>query len=172
MWPEFFYSNLSFPSSIATCTALHAIRRFRRQYCSRSSNTDKYIFFLYFQNFLLFSERGKKLLYVTHMQSLMMHYLKGLLAPFCFRSKRYRIPFCSVQKGIRKIPFRANGMLNPRIAYNADNVSNIPLRELSSKFKKKKQVLKFCLPSAVLVRLKFNPTIPLEGQSNLVRRYL
>jgi hypothetical protein len=32
------------------------------------------------------------------------------------------------------VHFRANGMRNPRIACNADNVSNIPLRELNLKF--------------------------------------
>jgi hypothetical protein len=57
--------------------------------------------FCIFRIFLLFSERGKELFHVTHMQILMLHYLKGLLAPFCFRSKRYQIPFCNVQKGIR-----------------------------------------------------------------------
>ncbi len=82
MLPAIFYSNLNCPSGIATCMALYAIRGFRRQYCSRSSNPDKYIFFLYFQSFFyLFSERGKELLHVKHMQSLMLHYLKGLLAP-------------------------------------------------------------------------------------------
>ncbi len=34
------------------------------------------------ENFLLFSERGKELFHVTHMQILILHYLKGLLAPF------------------------------------------------------------------------------------------
>ncbi len=42
-----------------------------------------------FRFFLLFSDRGKELFHVTHMQTLMLHYLKGLLAPFSFRSKRY-----------------------------------------------------------------------------------
>jgi hypothetical protein len=111
MLPAFFCSNLSCPSSITTCTALHAIRRFHRQYCSRSSNPDKYIFFLIFKIFLLFSERGKELCNVTHMQTLMLHYLKGLLVPFYFRSERYRIPFCSVQKGIR---YRMQNRQNPR----------------------------------------------------------
>jgi hypothetical protein len=43
-----FYFNLSSPSSIATCTALLAIRRFRRQYGSRRSDSDKYALLLYF----------------------------------------------------------------------------------------------------------------------------
>jgi hypothetical protein len=77
-----FYSDLNSPSGIATCTALHAIRRFCRQYCSRTSNPDKYISFCIFRIFLIFSERGKELLHVTHMQSLMLHYLKGFLPPF------------------------------------------------------------------------------------------
>ena len=42
---------LSSPSGIATCAALHAIRRFRRQYCSRCSNSDKYTLLLYFLDF-------------------------------------------------------------------------------------------------------------------------
>jgi hypothetical protein len=53
-----FYFNLSSSSGIATCTALHAIRRFRRQYCSRCSNSGKYTLLLYiFLIFLLFTER-------------------------------------------------------------------------------------------------------------------
>jgi hypothetical protein len=67
--------------------------------------------FCIFRIFITFSERGKELLHVTHMQSLMLHYLKGLLAPFCFRSKRYWIPFCSVPKGIR---YRMQNRKNPR----------------------------------------------------------
>jgi hypothetical protein len=39
-------------------------------------------------------------------------YLKGLLAPFCSSYKRYKIPFCSLQKGIR---YR---MQNPKIREN------------------------------------------------------
>ena len=40
--PLFFYFNLSSPSGIANCTALHAIGRFRRQYYIRCSNSAKY----------------------------------------------------------------------------------------------------------------------------------
>jgi hypothetical protein len=57
--------------------------------------------FCVFRIFLQFTERGKELFHVTHMQTLILHYLKGLLVPICFRSKRYQIPFCNVQKGIR-----------------------------------------------------------------------
>ncbi len=39
-------------------------------------------------------------LYNRQMTTLMLLYLKGLLAPFFFCSKRYLIPFCSMQKGI------------------------------------------------------------------------
>jgi hypothetical protein len=60
---------------------------------------------------LMFSEKEKELFHVTHMQTLMLHYLKGLLAPFCFRSKRYWIPFCSLQKGII---YRMQNQKNPR----------------------------------------------------------
>jgi hypothetical protein len=64
-----------------------------------------------FRIFLLFSERGEELFHVTHMQTLMLHDLKGLLAPFCFRSKRYQIPFCNVQKGTR---YRMQNRKNPQ----------------------------------------------------------
>jgi hypothetical protein len=36
-----FYFYLNSPRGIATCTVLHAIRRIRRQYCSRRSSSDK-----------------------------------------------------------------------------------------------------------------------------------
>ena len=48
---HFFSFYLSSPSGIATCAALHAIRRFRRQHCSRSSDPDKFTFLLHFLNF-------------------------------------------------------------------------------------------------------------------------
>jgi hypothetical protein len=51
MLPQFFDFNLSPSRGIATSTALHAIRRFLRQYCSRSSDPDKVTFFLHLQNF-------------------------------------------------------------------------------------------------------------------------
>jgi hypothetical protein len=63
-------------------------------------------------------------------------------------------------------------MRNPLIACNADHVRNIPLGELNSEKNKKEVSLKFCLPSAVSIPMKAYPTIPLSGQSNLVRRYL
>jgi hypothetical protein len=53
---SFFYFNFSSPSDIATCTALHEIRRFRRQYCSRCSNSDKYTLLLYFLKFYSLKE--------------------------------------------------------------------------------------------------------------------
>ncbi len=51
MLPPFFYFNLSSLGGIATRTALHAIRRFRRKYCTRCSNSDKYTLLMYFMNF-------------------------------------------------------------------------------------------------------------------------
>ncbi len=111
---------------------------------------------------------------------------KGLPAPFYSSSKRYQIPFCSLQKGIRyrmqnvknpwksksiacgswfpscslqkgrwlplellqkvpnQIPLRADCMRNLRIACNADNVSDIPLRKLNLKIRKCRQALKLC----------------------------
>jgi hypothetical protein len=70
MLPPFSYFNLSSFSVIATCTALRAIRRFRKQYCSRCSNSDKYtlLWYYYFLNFSsVFREilRGRGLFHVT-----------------------------------------------------------------------------------------------------------
>jgi hypothetical protein len=50
--------------------------------------TNTFSFYI-FRIFRIFSEKGKEFFHVMHMQTLMLHYLKGLLAPFCFRSKRY-----------------------------------------------------------------------------------
>jgi hypothetical protein len=68
MLPPFSSFNLSSPSGIATSTALHAIRRFRLQHCSLSSDPDKFTFLLHFQNFSsVFREilKGKGLFHVT-----------------------------------------------------------------------------------------------------------
>jgi hypothetical protein len=68
MLPPFFSFNLSSPSGIAFCTALCAIRRFRVQHCSRSSDPDKFTFLLHCQNFSSFfkeSLKGKGLFHVT-----------------------------------------------------------------------------------------------------------
>jgi hypothetical protein len=46
------------------------------------------------------------------METLMLNYLKGLLAPYCLSSKRYQIPFCKLPKGI------SYGMQNPKIREN------------------------------------------------------
>jgi hypothetical protein len=56
----------------------------------------------------------------------------GSQIPSCSLQKGCRLPFGRVAKG-NQIPFRADCMRNLRIAYNADNVSNIPLRELNLK---------------------------------------
>ncbi len=66
----------------------------------------------------------------------------------------------------------ANCLRNPQFACSADNVGNIPLGEINLNFKKWRQVLKFCLPSAVIIPMRACSTIPLSGRSNLVRRYL
>jgi hypothetical protein len=68
MQPPFFSFNLSSPSGIATCTALRAIRRFRRQHCSCSSDPDKFTSLLHVQNFSsVFRDilNGKGLFHVT-----------------------------------------------------------------------------------------------------------
>jgi hypothetical protein len=84
-----FSFHLSSPSGIATCTALRAIRRFRRQHCSRRFDPDKFTFLLHFLNFSsVFREnlKGKGLFQI---QANTKNYLKGLLTPFRFSSKRY-----------------------------------------------------------------------------------
>jgi hypothetical protein len=86
-------------------------------------------------------------------------------------AKGAHITFGAVAKGNRS-PFRSLCMRNLRIAFNAVHVSNIPLGELNSGKNKIEATLKFCLPSAVSIPMKAYPTIPLSGQSNLVRRYL
>ncbi len=105
MLPPFFNFNLSSPRSIATCAALHAIRRFRRQYCSRCSNSDKYTILLYFLDFSsVFTDIlwGRELYHVTDSCKNLCYIIwKDYLPPFCSSSKRYQIPFCSLQKGIR-----------------------------------------------------------------------
>ena len=145
------------------------------------------------------------------MQTLMLHYLKGLLAPFCFSSKRYQIPFCILPKGIS---YRMQNPKNPRksksiacgsripscslqkgrwfflellrkvIKYPLEQIASgicelhakpimfAPLEELKIETKKRRQVLKLCLPYAVLIPMRAYPTVPLSGRSNLVRRYL
>jgi hypothetical protein len=68
MLPQFLNFTLSSPSGIANCSALRAIRRFRRQHCSRSSDPDKFTFLLHFQNFSsVFREilKDKGLFHVT-----------------------------------------------------------------------------------------------------------
>jgi hypothetical protein len=61
---NFFIFYFSSHRGIATCIALHAFRRLRRQYCSRRSNSDIYTLLL---NFLNISSvfRGKGLFHVT-----------------------------------------------------------------------------------------------------------
>jgi hypothetical protein len=51
-------------------------------------------------------------IFPDYVLSLMLHYLKGLLAPFCLSSKRYQIPFCNLPKGI------SYRMQNPKIREN------------------------------------------------------
>jgi len=95
----------------------------------------------------------------------------GSQIPSCSLQKGRWLPFGRVAKG-NQIPFRADCMRNLRIACNADNVSNVPLRELNLTILKYRQVLKLCLPSPVFILMRAYLTIPLSGRSNLVRRYL
>ena len=119
-----FYFNLSSPSGIAICTALHAIRRFRRLYCSRGSNSDKYTLLLYiFWIFLMFYEILLEVEDCFMQQAYAKGHLKGFLAPFCSSSKRYQIHFCNLQKGIR---YRMQNPKNPRKSKSIACGSRIP----------------------------------------------
>ncbi len=103
MLPSFFYFNLSSLSGIATCTALHAIRRFRRQYCSRS-NSDKYTLLWYFLNFSsVFREilSGRGLFHVTATCKHLCYIVwKGYLPPFDSALKGIKFPFAACKKGL------------------------------------------------------------------------
>ncbi len=104
MLPPFFYFNLSSLSGIATCTALRAIRRFRRQYCSRCSNSDKYTLLLYFMNFSsVFREilRGRGLFHVTATCKHLCYIVrKGYLPPFDPAIKGIKFPFAACKQGL------------------------------------------------------------------------
>ncbi len=99
-----FYFNLSSLSGIANCTALRAIRRFRRQYCSRCSNSDKNTLLLYFQNFSsVFRKilRGRRLFHVTDTCEHLCYIVwKGSLPPFDPALKGIKFPFAACKKGL------------------------------------------------------------------------
>ena len=75
------------------------------------------LFYFIFPEFSFFLQRdSQRQRFVScnrHMQSLMLHYLKGLLAPFCLSSKRYKIPFCNLPK---VISYRMQNPKNPRLS--------------------------------------------------------
>jgi hypothetical protein len=102
MLSPFFSFSLSPPSGIATCTALHAIRRFLQQYCSWSSDPDKFTFFLHFKNFSsVFREilKGKDCL-IQHANT--NTYLKGLLSPFVSVLWGIKFLFAICKRGIEQ----------------------------------------------------------------------
>jgi hypothetical protein len=104
MLPPFFYFNLSSLSGIATCTALRAICRFCRQYCSRCSNSDKFTLLWYFLNFSsVFREisRGRELFHVTATCKHLCYIVgKGYLPPFDPALKGINFPFAACKKGL------------------------------------------------------------------------
>jgi hypothetical protein len=55
-----------------------------------------------FRIFRIFSERGKELfhVHVKHMQTLMLHYLEGLLTPFVSGLKGIRFLFAVCKRGL------------------------------------------------------------------------
>ncbi len=77
--------------------------------------TALYTSFFYFQNYSsVFRENliSKGLFHVTGIGTIILHYLKGLLAPLFISSRRYQFPFCSMQKGIS---YRMQNRKNPRM---------------------------------------------------------
>jgi hypothetical protein len=56
--------------------------------------------FCIFRIFLIFSERGKELFHVTHMQSLMLQFLKGYLPPFVSDLKGIGFLFAVCKRGL------------------------------------------------------------------------
>ncbi len=104
MLPPFFYFNLSSPSGIATNAALHAIRRFRRQYCSRCSNSDKYTLLLYFLDFssvLTDILRGSELYHVTDSCKNLCYIIwKGYFPPLVPAPKGTKFLFAACKKGL------------------------------------------------------------------------
>ncbi len=104
MLPQFFSFNFSSLSGIATCTALRAIRRFRRQYCSRCFNSDKYTLLWYFMKFSsVFREilRGRGLFHVTakckHLCDIVW---KDYFPPFDPALQGIKFPFAACKKGL------------------------------------------------------------------------
>ncbi len=98
-------NGLSSLSGIATCSALHAIRRFRRQYCSQGSNSDKKHFnIVYFLNFSTVYRqilRGRGLFHVTGTCKHLCYIVwKGCLPPFFEALKDIKFLFATCQKGL------------------------------------------------------------------------
>ncbi len=104
MLPLFLNFNLSSLSGIATCTALCAIRRFHRQYCSRCSNSDKYTLLWYFLNFSsVFREilRGWGLIHVTATCKHFCYIVwKGYFPLFDPALKGIKFPFAACKRGL------------------------------------------------------------------------
>jgi hypothetical protein len=68
----------------------------------RSTQFNKYTFFLHFQNFYALESPFRQTIVSCnrHMHTLMLDFLSRLHAPFCFSSKINHIPFYRMQKGI------------------------------------------------------------------------
>ncbi len=140
---HFFNFNLSSPTVIATGTALHAIRRFRRQHCRRRGaliHINTVHFIDVFSEFFFCVQRGRGLFHHLLWQAHAKTYVtlfKRITCPLLFQ---YQVLFCCLQKGIRycivphaktpksaKIKEYCMRLSNLRVACNADNVSKIPL---------------------------------------------
>ncbi len=104
MLPPFLNFNFSSLSGIATCTAFCAIHRFRRQFCSRCSNSDKCTLLWYFLNFSsVFREihRGRELFHVKATCKHLCYIVwKGYLPPFDPALKGIKFPFGACKKGL------------------------------------------------------------------------
>jgi hypothetical protein len=121
MVKRFFRCCLHFIIIIYVVPAVLLLARLSMQFADSAGNiaagsliqTNTFSFCI-FRIFLLFSERGKELFHVTHMQTLMLHYLKGLL--------RYLPPFVSGLKGIRFLFAMCKRVLDTGTACKIKNI--------------------------------------------------
>ncbi len=100
------FLNLSSPSGIATCNALHTIRWLRRQYCRRRSHSDKYTLYFFSEFSSVFRDifRGSGLFHVTGTYKHLCYIIwKCYLPPFVSALKGIKFLFAACQKGLATI---------------------------------------------------------------------
>ncbi len=108
MAPPFLNFNLSSPCSIATCSALYATRIPQGNNTAGTLIQTNALSFCTFGILLLFSEIPLQVMecFLKQAFTCTLHYLKGLLDPFCFRSKRKKIPqICKIKISLKIIKY-------------------------------------------------------------------